>query len=521
MILACSASELSAAILAGRCSAEEAVRAYIDAAVRVNSVTNSISELMIDSALARARALDADFANTHMSSGPLHGVPISLKEQIVAAGTRATCGAAALSLHPPATEDGLFTRILLAAGAIPFAKTTVPQYLFSSETASNLHGVTRNPYNPERSPGGSSGGEAALIGGGGSVLGFGTDIGGSLRGPAAACGIVAIKPTPARISSSGITKPFTAQQTLIKSVAGPMGRSVSDCEAALRVLIAPAVWAEDFTPTPLPYRESLARATAPLRIGYYVDDGYCAASSSFARAIDDVRAKLETLGHTLVPFTVPAVHEAVPLFGAIILADGFDGFESLGQWEPLIRQYWLSVIALSLPKWLRVTLVGLLRLVGLKRMAALASKVRPRSVPDFHALSVELEAYQNTVWAAWRAAGLDACISPAFGVPAYTHGASALLNPAFASYNFAPINLANAPAGVVPVTHVHSTEQSYPVTSDPVTRRADAMLRGAAGLPVAVQVYARPFDDETVVRVMRDVESVVRGGDFVPMWRGK
>ena len=159
--------------------------------MQVHEKTNCLVEPIWE---AEIWALEADGLSG--PKPPLHGVPVSIKDQFGIKGYDSAIGCAKY-INKPFIDDCNLVKSLRAAGAIPFVKTTVPQTMLSFETTSPIHGVTRNPRDLTRSPGGSSGGEAALIAGGGSLLGFGTrtDLGGSIRIPAASCGIYAFKPT--------------------------------------------------------------------------------------------------------------------------------------------------------------------------------------------------------------------------------------------------------------------------------------------------------------------------------------
>jgi aspartyl-tRNA(Asn)/glutamyl-tRNA(Gln) amidotransferase subunit A len=218
------ATDLAGRIRAGELTAVEALQEHLERAERLNSELNAIVTFF-DDAEDRARAAPP---------GPLHGVPFTIKDTIDTAGVRTTRGSRLFADHVPA-EDATAVARLLAAGAVPVGKTNTPEFALWWETSNLVFGRTVNPHDPERTAGGSSGGEAVAIATGMSTLGLGTDLGGSIRLPAHYCGVVGFKPTHGRV-------PLTGQwpATLLRYFhIGPLARSVRDVELALSVLAGP------------------------------------------------------------------------------------------------------------------------------------------------------------------------------------------------------------------------------------------------------------------------------------------
>jgi len=177
----------------GEVSALEVLRSYQRKAKQVDEETNCVTA-WIDDALARARYLDG-IREEHR--GPLHGVPVSIKECYDVTGTYSTAGMIKF-YGKKASKDSVAVELIKKLGGIPFCKTNVPQSMYSMQCSNPLYGVTTNPWKSGREAGGSSGGEAALLGGQGSIVGIGSDIGGSLRNPAAFCGVCSLRPTHGR-----------------------------------------------------------------------------------------------------------------------------------------------------------------------------------------------------------------------------------------------------------------------------------------------------------------------------------
>ncbi|RYG51994.1 hypothetical protein EON66_10200 [archaeon] len=223
-ILTSTATQLAAALAAGDVTSEQIVRVFALRCATVGMSMAAVTEENYTNALEAARASDARRAAGN-ALGPLDGIPISVKDQIDQAGFDSTCGNACRTFRP-AAQDAVVIAVLRRAGAIPFVRSNVPQCLMLPESCNIIWGACTNPFNAARTPGGSSGGEGALIGAHCSPLGIGTDIGGSIRIPAHFCGVYGFKPTPQRVSHVGIPAPrprsVTGQNAILPAV-GPLG----------------------------------------------------------------------------------------------------------------------------------------------------------------------------------------------------------------------------------------------------------------------------------------------------------
>lgn len=232
-----SALELAEAIRTRQASSREVVEAHLARVEQVNPHLNAIVRVLADEALAAADAADAAVAAGDGSElGPLHGVPCTVKENIDLAGTPTTQGVPAFA-EAVAHVDAPTVERMRGAGAIPFARTNMPDFGLRVHTRSSLHGLTRNPWHPGVTAAGSSGGEASAIASGMSPIGLGNDIGGSLRNPAHCCGIASIKPTVGVVPMATVIPPedllLGSQQMVCE---GPMAREVADVRAGLQVL---------------------------------------------------------------------------------------------------------------------------------------------------------------------------------------------------------------------------------------------------------------------------------------------
>jgi amidase len=226
-----SAGELASLIRSRKVSSREVVQAHLDRIEDVNAVVNAVTVTLSDDALAAA-----DEADRGPGPGLFHGVPFTIKENIDCVGSPTTQGVPALANALPPLDAPIVAR-MKAAGAIPLARTNLPEFGLRISTDNPLRGRTNNPWHPDRTAGGSSGGEGAALATGMSPFGLGNDIGGSVRNPAFCCGISSLKPTPGRLpmaSSIPPLDPMIASQLM--STDGPMARRVEDLRTGMRVM---------------------------------------------------------------------------------------------------------------------------------------------------------------------------------------------------------------------------------------------------------------------------------------------
>ena len=500
------AAQLAEAIESGACTSREAVDVCVARIEAVNPTLNAVVVERFDAARAEADRADAA-QRAGEPRGLLHGVPMTIKEQFQVDGMPATLGVAGAVRD---AGDGPLVARLRAAGAIVLGKTNVPQLLLYNETDNPVYGRTVNPWNAERAPGGSSGGEAAIIAACGSPLGLGSDIGGSLRCPAHACGIVALKPTSWRLTNEDArAAAFANGQIAIISQPGPMARRVEDLALAMRVLAAPGQERFDPAVPPVPLGVPAAVPIAGMRIGVYDDDGFFAASPAVRRAVREAADALAARGAQLVPFAPPDVAGAMALFYAILSADGAAAaVRRLGR-GPRDRRITGLLQAARLPNALRGVLAALLDASGQPRLAGTLRAIARVSTDRYWTLVEQQAAYRRRFVAELDRAGIDALLCPPHALPALTHGSSYYLSSA-ASYAML-YNLLGMPAGAVPITRVRPDE-AVPRTAgrDLVGRAAAAVETGSAGLPIAVQVVARHWREDVVLAVMAALEDALR-----------
>ncbi len=304
----------------------EVVDAHIARIKAVNPKLNAIVVERYDAARRDAREADAALARGQ-NYGPLHGVPITLKESFDIIGAPTTWGTPSRKFALAQANDPYVQR-LVEVGAIVIGKTNVPQALLYNETSNAVYGRTNNPWNLKRTCGGSSGGEAAIIAAGGSPLGFGTDVAGSLRFPAAACGIASFKPTAPRMLEDGHSSLKAMKRLPIVTVVGPMAREVRDLALAMRVLgdMPNRLWPDPrSTGTGAgagAMGDEQAVDVAGLRVGYFEDDGVMSPSPAVRRAVQEAVDALRQRGAQVVEWSPPDAWSMYKNFARMVALDG-------------------------------------------------------------------------------------------------------------------------------------------------------------------------------------------------------
>jgi fatty acid amide hydrolase len=451
-----------------------------------------------------AARLEADEADARRAAGdaigPLHGVPVTIKECIDVAGTASTFGLVSQAGHRAGADEVHVAR-LRAAGAIPMAKTNVAQALFFYEADNPVYGRTVNPWNPDRTPGGSSGGEAALIAAGASPLGLGTDIGGSVRVPAAFCGISAFKPTAGRCDDMGRYSSPVGQRAVASQV-GPMARKVEDLALALEIINEPRHALGDWR----------AVDVRSLRVAYYTRDDSFAPSPGVERAVREAAQWLQAAGAQVTAWRPPATKQALDLVYGLYFADGLQLLRKRMGSGPLMPQIRQLLALAALPGFAIPPLRRVLRAFGQHNMAdGLAPFGRRDTAHYWELVEAQIDYARNFEHELETAPGgpFDVILCPPCATPALTHGATKEL--ATLGAYACLYNLLGFPAGVVPVTQVRAGEESArPVSRDTVERRAREVEQGSAGLPLGVQVVARPWQDHVALAAMASIEAQKR-----------
>jgi amidase len=456
-ILTLSALEQARLVRERRISARELIAAHLERIAAINPQLHAAVEVLGERALDDADAADRELAAGNLR-GPLHGVPFSIKDSIEQAGTRCTAGTWGRRNAAPSTADATLVARLRRAGAIPIARTNLPDLLFAFESDNLIYGRTNNPYDVTRTSGGSSGGEAALIGACGSPLGLGSDAAGSVRLPAAFCGIAGIKPTSGRLPRTGHFPPAGGWLEMVWQI-GPTARHVEDVIEAMRLLTGPD--GIDPTVPDVPFRDPAQVNLADLRVAFYTDNG-------FAAADDEVSAVVRAAARA-VEREVRSVTEARPacLAAAYDLEMKFIGPDGGDALRAYLREVGSTEVHPLLIGWLEKLEPYRTDLAGLARYWA------------------ELDSYRAEMMRFLRE--FDAILCPAYIHPALPHGES-IHDENFRGFSHTmAFNVAGWPAAVV------------------------RCGESGTGLPIAVQVAAGPWREDVALRMALFLEDAMGG----------
>jgi amidase len=442
---------------AGEISVGELAEAHIAQIERLNPQLNVFADF--DAERVRLRARKHDAWRGQRARRPLFGLPVTVKSSIATRGLKCEIGSLLHKGEIP-TEDAVVVSRLRAAGALILGTTNCPEFLMAYETANLLHGRTSNPWDLERTPGGSSGGESAAIAAGLSAAGLGSDSGGSVRVPAHFTGICSLKPTPGRIPGRGHLPPCVGPFSILGAI-GPMARTMADVALLFRVLSGQDL--NDPVSPPIALREPSPAELRANAIGFFEDDGLVPVTPETRAAVNAAADALRSDGFRVEPFRPRTLEPLRKLWmkffvqcGALFFAPAIRGKER--QLSPIFNEF-LEIAgnappltaAQLLEAWAELDLLRAKTLAEMSRFPVLLCPVA--SVPAFRhderTWMVEgrtvdyLDAVRHTQW----------------------------------------FNVLAAPAAVVPVG------------------------KSPEGLPIGVQIVARPFQDETALGIAAVVDA--------------
>ncbi|KAF9256401.1 amidase signature enzyme [Marasmius fiardii PR-910] len=498
-------SELAENVRNGKIQPQASVTAYGKAALLAHKETNCLTEVMISEALEWAQDCNLD--------GPLAGVPVSLKDMLGVKGFDTTVGYSAW-VGKPFKEHSVVFKLLRDAGAIPYVKTNVPITLMSYESSSDLFGITTNPHNPAYSPGGSSGGESAILAYGGSRIGVGSDVAGSVRVPAHYSGIYSIKASVGRFPRTGSGTSIPGQEG-VPSTHSPMTRTLEDLETFWRAVVKMKPWKYDYSCLEIPWREVDLRHKK-LKWGVIWDDGIVKPSPACDRALKTVVDILQADGHTVVPINPPSPYEGLKIASQLLLADEakvITGPIRLGEWcDSGIRQIrkWFSA-----PWILKKLYIWYTRYIRRDEIYAglLEGVMSERKITEYWPVIARREAYRREWFNMMNKEELDFVLSVPNALPAVPHDGMKM---GVQGVGYAVLfNMLDQTAGVLPVTHVDPVvdQVSQPtkarnIIEENLYRMYDPVKM--AGLPVGVQIVGRRLQEEKVLEGMKLVEALLR-----------
>lgn len=436
-------------------SVAELAEAHILQIERLNPSLNALVDFDAERVRAQARTLDA----AKGERGALHGVPVTLKSSIATAGLRCEIGSLLHEGELPRADAEAVAR-MRAAGALILGTTNCPEFLMAYETANLLHGATQNPWDLERSPGGSSGGESAAIAAGLSSGGLGSDSGGSVRVPAHFTGICSLKPTPGRVPGRGHLPPCVGPFAILGAI-GPMARTMDDVALLFRTLSGQDTVDPVSSPVALrsPGMEELRAHT----VGYFEDDGLVAVTVETRAAVQAAAQALREAGFRVEPFRPSTLEPLRQLWWKFFVQCGAMFYEpeirgNRERLSPIFTEF-LSIAEAAGP------------LTATELLSAWAGldMLRERTLEEMRAFPVLL--------------------CPVASIPAFRPGERSWMIEGQAVAYFDAMrhtqwfNALAAPAAVVPVG------------------------RSPEGLPIGVQIVARPFEDEVALGIAAVVDA--------------
>jgi amidase len=447
-----SATRLAERVRTGSMSSVELVTAVLAEIDRVNPRINAVV-CLADDALDLARQADADLASGRLG-GPIHGVPFTIKDSFDTAGVVTTAGTIGWRDRVP-TEDATVVARLKAAGGILVGKTNTPEFTWSDETDNDVYGRTSNPYDLDRTPGGSSGGGAAIVAAGASPFDVGSDTGDSIRQPAHVCGVAGIKPTSGRVPRTGHWPSFRGLFQSFTQL-GPIARRIEDLELILAIIAGP----DGVDPYVLPVALTGEAGVdiAGLRVAMFTDNG--------------------------IRKPTPATIEAVEAAGRALAAAGASVEERLPPGLPEAAGLWYDMIRVDGHAWLQ----RLITAAGTSGRGSYDTRGWVEFAPawagdELTAMVERVDGIRSRLLQ-WMQ-GVDLIVCPAMPQPAILHGGST--DPAFGDTYSDVHNLTGWPAVVV---------------------------RGGTspeGLPIGVQLVAQPWREDVALAGARVVEAASGG----------
>jgi amidase len=438
-------------LLSGEISVVELAEAHIQQIERLNPQLNVFADF--DAERVRERARKHDAWRGSRSRRPLFGLPVTVKSSIATRGFKCEIGSLLHEGDVP-HEDAVVVARLRAAGALILGTTNCPEFLMAYETANLLHGRTNNPWDLERTPGGSSGGESAAIAAGLSAAGLGSDSGGSVRVPAHFTGICSLKPTPGRIPGRGHLPPCVGPFSILGAI-GPMARTMSDVALMFRTLSGQDP--NDPASPPVALRELALDELRTNTIGFFEDDGLVPVTPETRAAVNAAATALREAGFRVEPFRPRTLELLRKLWWKFFVQCGAMFYEP----EIHGREHQLSPI--------------------FSEFLSFSAAMSPLTAAELLDAWAELDVLRAKTLEEMSEYPVLLC--PVASIPAFRHGEREWIIEGQAVEYLDAVrptqwfNTLAAPAAVVPVG------------------------RSPEGLPIGVQVVARPFHDETALGV--------------------
>ncbi|EGR33635.1 hypothetical protein IMG5_047440 [Ichthyophthirius multifiliis] len=479
---------------------------------------NMITELTYKEAIKQAQECDEiRKKNPEKCTGILFGIPISIKDIFLQKDYVSYIGLASKINTKPSEIDGFNIYLLKQQGAIPFVRSNVPQCALTIESINHIFGRTLNPWDQSKAAGGSSGGEGALVSSRCSPLGFGSDLSGSIRIPAAFCGVYGFKPTAQRGITNGhcyYTEVFNGLLSLQVSC-GPIGKSVEDLTLFFRCFCDKKQHEE----AELDYRnqylivkefdEKLYTTKQKLKVGYFKTLSHFDATLANQRAVEITIDKLKELGHEVVEIKIPSQNEIEEVFFKIVFSDGFSTARQMTDGEQFIQEYKALDTITKMNYLIKSILISINRLLGEKRVSNVLQYIQQISAIEQQKQVDKLLKIKQQFITLFKKYNIQAVVCPSLGTPALKHGKN---SENFLTSIYTYIwNFVDFPAGIIPVTKVLENEQHYKNSriNDSISKDIDQNMKNTKGMPVGVQVVGLPNMDELVLNLMKQIDEKI------------
>ncbi|THX66650.1 amidase [Aureobasidium pullulans] len=486
----------------GTWTAVEVTKAFCHRSAIAHQLVNCLHEIFYDAAIESAQELDQYFAAHKKPIGPLHGLPISLKDQFHVKGVETSMGYVGWigtfqgekGTGKEKVYESEMVKELRNLGAVLYVKTAVPHTLMCGETTNNIIDYCWNPTNRNLSSGGSSGGEGALISLKGSPLGFGTDIGGSIRIPAAFNGLFGLRPSSGRLPYEGMANSFDGAPSIL-SVVGPLSSSSAGLKLAVQSILQTEPWQRDPRVHPLPWRNEQEEAAKQLaqdkKLTFAVlkHDGLCAPHPPIKRALEETVQKLESLGHKVIEWQPPSHNK---LQDICVKAWGYDGGADAA------RAFALSG---EEPKP---------NIMFEEAPQANATDIMRNQVEKRDAEKEYMEYWNSTSQLTGTGRPVDAIISPLAPFTAARPNK-------YTSYSYSVwVNVLDYSSAIVPVTKVDkNVDKDYtdfkPVSETDAKTQATYDPEIYDGAHVSLQVVCRRLEEEKVLAISEYVYQTIHG----------
>ncbi|KAF3771320.1 amidase [Cryphonectria parasitica EP155] len=510
-----SVSQLLQALRSEELTSLEVTVAYCKRAAIAQQLTSCLTEIFFQEAQERARHLDNTLRERGQPVGPLHGLPISIKDSFQVRGVEATLGFVDYLDHGPSQENSCLVDVLLAQGAVLFCKTNIPQTLMTADSDNNVFGRTLNPWNTSLTAGGSSGGEGALVAFRGSPLGVGTDVAGSIRIPSLCCGLYGLKPTASRV-------PYGKQAPLgdpglhtVTASAGPLSHDLNALEIFMQAVLDARPALLDATALDIPWRHASTippTTKQPLRLGLLAEDPLFPLHPTVRNTLAEAADRLRRAGHEIVPLTsqeglvAPSYDAAFQMFGLDRTA--MNTVARGG--EPFVGSIVASRGVMREVQWDR-TVVPDTRTMRKKKEeeeeeggngGGGGTEDRLGRLAVLHVKRAEMQEAWRRVWVGRR---LDAVVGPGAQSTAVEHdqyGAA----PYTGLWNFLDYPACVLPFGRATKAHLSGTFEKKAGSTGPAYN-----LDNLQGAPLSIQISTTRMRDEECLAIAKVIDECLNG----------